>query len=59
MTPITFKRGDLYANGWLIDWWRAARPSLDVDDLVEYLARDYCSDFRVFGDSCVRFVRDS
>ena len=59
MTPVTSKRGDLYVSGWLIDWWRGARPSHSVDDLVEYVTQDYCSDFRIFGDSCVRFVRDS
>ena len=59
MTPVTFKRGDLYARGWLLDWWSRSFPSRTMDDLVEHIARDYCSGFRTFGDSDVRFVRDS
>jgi hypothetical protein len=34
-------------------------PTRTGDDLVDFLARDYCSEFRTFDDSCVRFVRDS
>jgi hypothetical protein len=59
VTPVTFKRGDLYARGWLLDWWRHIFPTRTGDDLVEFLARDYCSEFRTFGDSCTRFVYDS
>jgi hypothetical protein len=59
VTPVTFKRGDLYARGWLLDWWHHICPTRSGDDLVEFLARDYCSEFRTFGYSCTRFVRDS
>jgi len=56
VTPVTFKRGDLYVKGWLLDWWRSARPSGTMDDLIDHIAQDYCSGFRTFGDSDVRFV---
>jgi len=56
---VTFKRGDLYTRGWLIDWWRHMCPTRGVDDLVEFLARDYCDEFRTLGDSYFRIVRDS
>jgi hypothetical protein len=59
VTPVTFKCGDLYARGWLIDWWRHMCPTRSVDDLVEFLARDYCDEFRTLPDSYFRIVRDS
>ena len=58
VTPVTFKRGDLYASDWLLDWWRHMCPSRTVDDLVDFLAHDYCSEFRTFSDLSVRFVRE-
>ena len=59
VTPVTFKRGDHYARGWLLDWWRHICPTRSGDDLVKFLACDYCSEFRTLGDSYFRFVRDS
>ena len=57
VTPVTFKRGDLYARGWLIDWWRHMCPTRNVDDLVDFLARDYYDEFRFVPDSYLRIVR--
>jgi len=34
-------------------------PTRNVDDLVDFLARDYCDEFRFVPDSCLRIVRDS
>jgi len=59
VTPVTFKRGDLYARGYLIDWWRYKYPTRSIDDLVDFLVRDYCDDLRLFPDSYVRIVRGS
>ena len=59
VTPVTFKRGDLYARGYLIDWWRHKYPTRSIDDLVDFLVRDYCDDLRLFPDSYVRIVRGS
>jgi len=59
VTPVTFKRGDLYARGWLIDWWRHICPTHNADDLVDFLAHDYCDEFRFVPHSYLRIVRDS
>jgi hypothetical protein len=59
VTPVTFKRRDLYARGWLIDWWHHMCPTRNVDDLVDFLARDYCDEFRFVPDSYLRIVRES
>ena len=59
VTPVTFKRGDLYARDYLIDWWRHKYPTRSIDDLVDFLVRDYCDDLRLFRDSYVRIVRGS
>ena len=40
VTPVTFKRGDLYARGYLIDWWRHKYPTRSIDVLVDFLVRD-------------------
>jgi hypothetical protein len=53
-----FKHGDLYVKGWVLDWWLHDFPSCTVDDLVEFIFRDYCSEIPMFGPSDVRFVRD-
>ena len=37
VTPVTFKRGDLYARGYLIDWWCHKFPTRSIDDLVDFL----------------------
>jgi len=59
VTPVTFKRGDLYARGYLIDWWRHKFPTRSIDELVDFLARDYCDEFRLVPDSYVKIVRES
>jgi len=51
--PVTLKRGDLYINGWILDWWRHKFPSRTLDDLVEYVAHDYCEEISMFGPSNV------
>ena len=56
---MTFKRGDLYARGYLIDWWRHKYPTRSVDDLVDFLVRDYCDELRLIPDSYVKIVRGS
>ncbi|XP_021315120.1 uncharacterized protein LOC110434730 [Sorghum bicolor] len=59
VTPVTFKRGDLYARGYLIDWWRHKYPTRSIDDLVDFLVRDYCDELRLIPDSYVKIVRGS
>jgi hypothetical protein len=39
MSPVTFKHGDLYVKGWVLDWWLHDFLSRTVDDLVEFLTR--------------------
>jgi hypothetical protein len=56
--PVTFKCGDLYVMGWVLDWWRHDFPSRTIDDLVDFLVYDYCSELRIFSSSEVRFVRE-
>jgi len=53
------QRGDLYINGWLLEWWSREFPSRSVDDLVEFVAHDLCSDIPIFGPSDARFIHDS
>jgi len=50
ITPVTFKRGDLYTRGYLIDSWRHKFPTRNIDELVDFLARDYCDEFRLVPD---------
>jgi len=57
--PVTLKRGDLYINEWILGWWHREFPSRTVDDLVEYVAHDYCDEIPMFGPSDVRIVRDT
>ena len=59
VTPVTFKRGDLYARGYLIDWWRHKFPTRSIDELVDFLVQDYCDELRFFPDSYVKIVRES
>jgi hypothetical protein len=59
MSSVTLKRGDVYIKGWILDWWHRQFPSRTVDDLVEYVARDYCEEISMFGPSDVRIVRDT
>ena len=49
-------RGDVYIMGWILDWWRHQFPSRTVDNLVEYVAHDYCEEIPIFGPSNVRIV---
>jgi len=58
VSPVTLKRGDLYIKGWVVDWWLCEFPSCMVDDPVDFIVRDYCSEIPLFGPSDVRFVRD-
>ena len=58
VSPVTLKRGDLYIKGWVVDWWLREFLSRMVDDLVEFVVRDCCSEILMFGPSDVRFVRD-